>query len=165
MDWDEIFDRYSGPLVLFARQWVSCHSLAEDAVQEGFIRTWRAFTGKRVNEDGVVPYLYRAVKSSALDYLRGSGRRQKREQEHFEDSPKWEPFFLPDSKNDEQKVIEGALRELPEEQREVIVMKIWGDQTFEAIGKAVGISQNTAASRYRYGMETLRKILGGEKKE
>jgi len=115
-----------------------------------------------VNEKKVVPYLYRAVKSAALDLLRRDIRRQKREEEHFEQTPKWEPFFLQNSFEEEQKIFEEALRTLPAEQREVIVMKIWGEQTFEAISKALGISQNTAASRYRYGMNNLRKILNGK---
>ncbi len=53
-----------------------------------------------------------------------------------------------------------ALNELPTEQREVVVLKIWHDLTFEEIGQALQISPNTAASRYRYAMEKLRIILG-----
>jgi len=39
------------------------------------------------------------------------------------------------------------------------VMKIWNELTFAEIGEALGISQNTAASRYRYGLENLKKTL------
>ena len=53
-----------------------------------------------------------------------------------------------------------AVRQLPVEQTEVVVLKIWHGLTFEEIGEALKISQNTAASRYRYALEKLRAILG-----
>jgi len=57
-------------------------------------------------------------------------------------------------------VIREALAELPAEQTEVVVLKVWHELTFAEIGQALDISPNTAASRYRYGLEKLRTILG-----
>ena len=52
-----------------------------------------------------------------------------------------------------------AVRELAaDEQREVVVLKIWGQLTFEEAAAVIGISPNTAASRYRYGLEKLKDI-------
>ena len=51
---------------------------------------------------------------------------------------------------------------LPEEQREVVVMKVWGELTFEAIGQVLDVSPNTAASRFRYAIKALRKALVAE---
>jgi RNA polymerase sigma-70 factor (ECF subfamily) len=51
------------------------------------------------------------------------------------------------------------MRRLPEEQREVLALKIWGEQTFEQIGASLGVPPNTAASRYRYALKTLRREL------
>jgi len=48
---------------------------------------------------------------------------------------------------------------LPHDQREVLVLKIWNELTFSEIGDALGISQNTAASRYRYALAHLKKSL------
>jgi RNA polymerase sigma-70 factor (ECF subfamily) len=58
--------------------------------------------------------------------------------------------------------VETALGALPEEQREVLVMKIWGELTFSQIGQALAISPNTAASRYRYAIERLEIVLADE---
>ena len=52
-----------------------------------------------------------------------------------------------------------SLPSLPAEQREVVVLKIWGDLTFDQIGEQLEISPNTAASRWRYAMEALRKLI------
>jgi RNA polymerase sigma-70 factor (ECF subfamily) len=54
------------------------------------------------------------------------------------------------------------LRNLPENLREAVVMRIWGGLSFVQIGAALGISPDTAASRYRYAMARLRAELSGE---
>ncbi len=56
--------------------------------------------------------------------------------------------------------VHDALAQLPAEQAEVVVLKIWHEMTFAQIGEVLDISPNTAASRYRYGLEKLRQILG-----
>jgi RNA polymerase sigma-70 factor (ECF subfamily) len=53
------------------------------------------------------------------------------------------------------------LARLPREQREVIVLKVWHEHTFEEIGELLDISPNTAAGRYRYGLQKLRLRLKG----
>jgi DNA-directed RNA polymerase specialized sigma24 family protein len=58
-----------------------------------------------------------------------------------------------------------ALTLLPPEQREVIVLKLWHEHTFEEIGELLDISPNTAAGRYRYGLQKLRQRLIGESYE
>ena len=55
--------------------------------------------------------------------------------------------------------IEIALGCLPAEQREVLVLKIWGELTFEEIARQLGVPPNTAASRYRYALAALRREL------
>ena len=55
--------------------------------------------------------------------------------------------------------IEAALRRLPVEQREVLVLKIWNELNFRANRRDPGIPLNTAASRYRYALAALRKEL------
>jgi RNA polymerase sigma-70 factor (ECF subfamily) len=58
--------------------------------------------------------------------------------------------------------IEAALRNLPQNQSEVLILKIWGGLTFADVAKALGISTNTAASRYRYALAKLREQLAEE---
>ena len=58
-----------------------------------------------------------------------------------------------------------CLKDLPAEQREVIVLKIWHAYTFEAIGELLEVSPNTAAGRYRYGLQKLRARLKGKDHE
>jgi RNA polymerase sigma-70 factor (ECF subfamily) len=70
--------------------------------------------------------------------------------------------FAPAADPDEQafrQAFSAALGELPAEQRAVVHLKLWEGLTFEAIATTLGISLNTAASRYRYGIDKLRQRL------
>jgi RNA polymerase sigma-70 factor (ECF subfamily) len=58
-----------------------------------------------------------------------------------------------------QQMLAAAVERLPNEQREVVILKIWNELTFAEIGHVLEISQNTAASRYRYALGALKKIL------
>ena len=66
---------------------------------------------------------------------------------------------LPGEDADRRREIEVALQRLPTVQREVLVLKIWNELTFEQIGATLEIPPNTAASRYRYALAALRKEL------
>ena len=57
--------------------------------------------------------------------------------------------------------LQSALRMLPDEQREVLVLRIWGQLMFDEAAAVIGVSPNTAASRYRYGLAKLKEIWHG----
>ncbi len=160
MDWKTLLAENGDALVLYARQWCNSHDEAEDAVQEGVLRMHRSDPTKINNP---VPYLYKAVRWAALDRLRRDSRRSIREEKAGEtlyaETPKFQDRLIAD---EQRQAIEKALDKIPPEQREVLVMKIWGDQTFKNIGQALNISINTAAARYRYALTALRKHLPAE---
>lgn len=73
-------------------------------------------------------------------------------------APRSEDQLESDAELKEQRVaIEDALRTLPDPQRQVLVMRIWGELTFAQVADALDISPNTAASRYRYALENVRR--------
>ena len=147
-----------GPaLVLLARQWVDCRADAEDVVQEAFIRFWRS--RERIAEP--VPYLFACVKHCAFDWQRGARRRLRREEAAAKSEA--EPLLAgPVEDSERRAAIEAALRALPKEQAEVLVMRIWGELTFPQIAAALEAPVNTIASRYRYALARLREELAEE---
>ncbi|MBV9008446.1 MAG: RNA polymerase sigma factor [Verrucomicrobia bacterium] len=152
-DWKVCFSELAPGLLLFARQWVCSAADAEDVVQEAFVRFWRRGLDLRNRA-----LLYSAVRSAALDLIRRDGRRARRELEAGgEIEQATQPQF--EQMDDAQRELAAALDRLPREQREVLVMKIWNELTFAEIGQTIGVSQNTAASRYRYGLGALKKML------
>ena len=152
-DWKTCFSQLGPGLLLFARQWVRSSADAEDIVQEAFVRFWRR--NHNIENRGL---LYATVRSVALDLIRRDSRRARREAEVFSDTDQSvEPQF--ESGAESQRALAAAMDRLPHEQREVLVMKTWNELTFAEIGEALQISQNTAASRYRYALAALKKDL------
>ena len=152
-DWKTCFAQLGPALLLFARRWTNSRADAEDVVQEAFVRFWR-----RQHSLENRALLYATVRSTALDRLRRDQRRARREAlAALDGADHFEPEFSPEDEG--QQLLAAAVERLPNEQREVVVLKIWNELTFAEIGSALEISQNTAASRYRYALSALKKIL------
>ena len=150
-DWKVCFSEFGPGLLLFARQWVRTPTDAEDIVQEAFVKFWRR--NHRVDNRAL---LYATVRSIALDHIRRDSRRARREAEAVAGTEQSiGPQF--EIEHESQRALVAALDLLPHEQREVLVMKIWNELTFAEIASALEISQNTAASRYRYALSALKK--------
>ena len=150
-NWKTCFSQLAPGLVLFARQWTRSLADAEDVVQEAFVKFWRR--NHNITNRGL---LYATVRSIAFDFLRRDSRRARRESTAMSDVDQAvEPAF--DVEDDSQRALVAAIDHLPGEQREVLTLKIWNELTFAEIGIALGISQNTAASRYRYALAALKK--------
>ena len=152
-NWRNCFSEVAPGLLLFARQWVHSAADAEDIVQEAFVKFWR-----RNHNVANRALLYAAVRSIAFDLIRRDTRRARREATFFAESePATEPSF--ELQDDTQSALAAAVDSLPRDQREVLILKIWNDLTFSEIAGTLGISQNTAASLYRYAMSNLKKAL------
>ncbi|MEM9416274.1 MAG: sigma-70 family RNA polymerase sigma factor [Planctomycetota bacterium] len=158
--WSDWYDEHARALVLLARQWCPTHADAEDAVHDAFTTFWP----RRAQVDDPAAYLYRCTRHAAMDQLRSKERRRQRERRsamdkaellHADRSPSFED-------HEDRVALERAMEALPEAQREAVVMKVWGGLTFAQVGEACGVSPNTAASRYRYGIAALRRAMEPE---
>ena len=153
--WRTCYAQLAPKLLLFARQWVASLADAEDVVQTAFVKFWRH---RPDAEPEHYPLLYSTVRTCALDLIRTDSRRGRREQVIATDPE--EPFFDATIVHRENAdLISLALNQLPEPQREVLVLRIWGELTFSEIAATLGDSINTVASRYRYAIDALRRIL------
>lgn len=157
LTWDDVMERQGNALLLFARHWTPSLADAEDVLQEGVLRAYRAHP--EVRGAAIVPLVYRAVRWAALDQARRRGRRMDRETRAAAEGEDEAWFECGIERAERNADIEAALRGLPEEQREVLVMKIWGGLTFREIAAALEIPPGTASSRYRYALRGLRTAL------
>jgi RNA polymerase sigma factor (sigma-70 family) len=149
-DFADLVDRHGPALMLYARQW--CDS-PQDVVQEAFLKLFALRTLPRE----VVPWLFRVVRNSALDARKSARRRQRREA--IAARPlRWFAEATVDNLDAEKAT--AALKALPDEDREVIVARLWGGLTFEQIAGIANCSPSTAFRRYTAGIETLRKQMG-----
>ncbi len=155
--WQHWFQLYGPKLLLCARQWTRSSADAEDVVQEAFVRFWRH---QRHLPGEPLALLITSVRRAALDLARRDTRRSAREERADGGLDEPSPAFISPSDHDERRAtMEAALARLPVEQREVLVLKIWGELTFEEIAAQLDLPPNTAASRYRYALTALRKEL------
>ncbi len=171
-EWREWLETHGPRLLLFARQQTRSQEDAEDVLQDAIVKLVEKIRSEEFvgGEDAWQPYLYTTIRRLAIDLSRRDDRRRRREDivgtdEEAIHTEAFDPWFDSESSDDETRSqLESKLRELPPKFAEVILMKIWGERTFAEIGEALGISQNTAASRYRYGLEALKKSLVGARR-
>lgn len=156
--WRKCYRELAPKLLLFARQWVASSADAEDVVQSAFVKFWRRQPDARPEH---YPLLYSAVRTTALDLLRGDGRRLRRESNPDADVLRDDqPYFDGGIEQRENAaLIEQAMSKLPAEQREVLTLRVWGDLTFAEIATTLGESINTVASRHRYALDAMRRSL------
>lgn len=162
--WRTCYRQLAPKLLLFARQWVPIPADAEDVVQTAFVKFWHRQPDARPEH---YPLLYATVRTTALDLLRGTGRRARRENDPDAGVRREsDPFF--DStveQRDTAAHLDAALRRLPPEQREVLVLRIWSGLTFAEIAATLEEPINTVASRYRYALAALRRQMNPQEYE
>ncbi len=152
--WQSWFNRHQAGLLLLARQYLATTEEAQDALQEGFVKFWQT----RARARDLTAYLFTCVRSAALDLRRSRVARQTRERAVVPVAL----FAGPVELDDRRQVLEAALAALPQEQREVLVLKVWSELTFAQIAEALHVPANTAASRYRYAIERMQTLLASE---
>lgn len=152
---ERLYDRKAAALVLYGRALGLSHNEAEDVLQDTFLVLLQLAAPPSQPEH----YLLRAFRNRALNFRRSLWRRLARELES------WRWFERSDDESPAERAAMRCLANLPAEQREVIVLKIWHDYTFEEIGRLLELSPNTVAGRYRYGLQKLRHALTGERYE
>ena len=137
----------SAKLLVYGRALGLGHVEVEDVLQETFVALLKLTAPPRQPEF----YLLRAYRNRAFTWNRTVMRRFRRE-EHAEG------WFENHEVDDESEAIaQRELEKLPAPQREWIVLKIWQGMTYEEIGRLLAVSPNTAAARYRYGLQKLKK--------
>ena len=151
--WKSWFARHGAKLLLFARQQSRRPDEAEDLLQEAFVRIWRLYGHTGEVAPGLV---YRAIRRLAIDWARSIDRRKAREDKVALDSPLSFSFDRTLEQDERKQALLRAVERLPAEQREVLILKIWAELTFDEIARTLDESLNTVASRYRYALQKLK---------
>lgn len=150
-----VYETSAPQILLYGRALGLSHSESEDVLQETFM----ALLQRPEAPEEPLHYCLRSFRNRALNAKRSLWRRLTRELE----SRRW--FERTGSESPQEQAAMRCLKALPAEQREVIVLKIWHNCTFDKIGELLDISPNTAAGRYRYGLQKLRACLNGKEYE
>ena len=144
-----LYERHSPVLLAYALSLLQDRSAAEDVLHQVFAKLLQ----NEITIDGqALHYLYRAIRNTALNYRRHHSREVE-----LPLNGHW--LKSPSGMEDLGLTLQSALAELPEEQREITILRVWGEMTFEEAAAVLDISPNTAASRYRYALAKLKERL------
>jgi RNA polymerase sigma-70 factor (ECF subfamily) len=159
MKLDELYDRYGKKLYHYLTIKLASAEDAEDILQEVFLRLVRyPIRWKFIRNEE--PYVFRVARNEANRFLKRKhqeGITSKNAEALAQVINDSLVIDCPD-RNDKES-LSLALARLPEEQREVIVLKFFEELTLKEIAAACGLSLNTVASRYRYGLSKLKFLL------
>ena len=150
----QLIDAHGAALALYARQW--CNA-PEDALQEALIELLR----QDPVPDHPVAWLFKAVRRRAMNLARGERRRAEH---HRRAGRQREAWFV--DEGDEQLdrgELARMLDQLPGLEREIVVVRIWGELPFERIAELVDLSSSTVHRRYRRALSLLGDMMNGKR--
>jgi len=158
IDLERLYDEHAQALFAFLLNLTRNEADTRDVLQDLFVKLARKpELLESAREERA--FLLRLVHNAAIDLMR---RRRTRDRNYEDLAADSEMTFAPAADADEQafrEALSAGLGELPPEQRAVVHLKLWEGLTFEEIAEGLGLSPNTAASRYRYGLNKLRERL------
>lgn len=160
-----LINRHNQRISSFIYSKVLCQNITEDIFQDTFIKVIRTLKRGKYSEEGkFLPWVMRIAHNLIIDYFRKKNRLPK-----FESNDNFNIFsIIGDGKmNAEKQLIQNQIdidikvliNELPEDQQEVINMRIYKDMSFKEISENTNVSINTALGRMRYGLINLRKMI------
>lgn len=160
-----LITRHKQKIYSFIYSKVYDRDVAEDIFQDTFIKVIRTLKRGAYNEEGkFLPWVMRISHNLVIDFFRKNNRMPK-----FDNSGDFSIFsVLSDTSLNAEKTIikeqvESDVRrlvdELPQDQKEVLMMRIYNDMSFKEISERTGVSINTALGRMRYALINLRKII------
>ena len=160
-----LIEKYQQRIFNFIFSKIHDRDLTEDIFQETFFKVIRTLKNGVYNEEGkFLPWVMRIAHNLVIDHFRKSNRLPR-----YETNVDFDIFqFIGNSEIsaedaliDEQIVqdLQRLILELPEDQREVLLMRVYKDMSFKEIAENTGVSINTALGRMRYAVINLRKLI------
>lgn len=144
------YRQYGSALLLFASALAGERSRAQDAVHQVFLKLLESGSLREALD--AKAYIFTCVRNAVLN-----DRNARKRDVALDSECAW--FEPPHRDFAAELNLRRALWELPEDQREVTILHIWGELTFAQVAEVLSISANTAASRYRYALVKLREAL------
>lgn len=153
----ELLDAVGPRLRRAAVRMLASEADADDAVQEVFVGLFKS-RHRMASVENLNAYLFATLHRAVSRSL----KKQAKQPDACDSLDQIAEVMTVEASNFDEELLDQAVQQLSAKQREVIVLKTDAQLTFAEIGKLLSISTNTAASRYRYGLENLRLQLRNE---
>jgi RNA polymerase sigma factor (sigma-70 family) len=160
-----LIKRHQQRLYSFIYSKIKDKDLTEDIFQDTFIKVIKTLKKGNYNEEGkFLPWVMRISHNLVIDYFRKNNRMPK-----FKNTDDFNIFSVlgDNSLNVEKQLIQDQIYDdvrelvngLPDEQKEVLIMRMYKDMSFKEISENTGVSINTALGRMRYALINMRKLI------
>jgi RNA polymerase sigma-70 factor, ECF subfamily len=160
-----VFERHSGVAFSLAYRMCGSRSRAEDVVQEAFLSLWRSGARYDRARGSVRSWILRVVHNSAVDAFRRDTAKESRnvhDDSLAEQLPAAELTDVEVERRDDAARVRGAMKTLPDDQRQVIELAYFGSFTHGEIAEMLALPAGTVKGRMRLGLTKLRMALGPE---
>lgn len=159
-----LYDRYAGLAYGVAMRILGDGARAEDAIQDAFMNVWSRAASFDPEKGSLRAWLLTSVRNRCIDYLRGRGAHERREEELDTDvdyaqarSDPWREVAL----SLERTAVRDAVSSLPAEQRQVVEMAYFGGYTHTEIADMTRVPLGTVKGRMRLALEKMSSYLLG----
>jgi RNA polymerase sigma-70 factor (ECF subfamily) len=160
-----LINRHQSKIFGFIYSKISDRDISNDIFQDTFIKVIRTLKSKSYNEEGkFLPWVMRIAHNLIIDHF-----RKNKKMPMFRETEEFSIFSImsDDSLTIENKIIRDQveidlkklIEELPADQKEVLVMRMYQDMSFKEISEVTGVSINTALGRMRYALMNMRKVI------
>jgi RNA polymerase sigma-70 factor (ECF subfamily) len=160
-----LINRHQSKIFGFIYSKISDRDISNDIFQDTFIKVIRTLKLKSYNEEGkFLPWVMRIAHNLIIDHY-----RKNKKMPMFRETEEFSIFSImtDDSLTIENKIIRDQveidlkklIEELPADQKEVLVMRMYQDMSFKEISEVTGVSINTALGRMRYALMNMRKVI------
>lgn len=162
---DELYNRYRAPLFNYICRTCGSRDVGDDLFQEAWLRVMRSAHQYR-SDQLLKPWMFRIAHNLVVDYFRSRSRKREEPVENYDDLPgnnATPEHEIPDTQLDLQWKVDrlmALIEQLPEEQREVFVLRREFDESLERIAELTDTNVETVRSRLRYAVDKLRRALG-----
>ncbi len=160
-----LINRHQSKIFGFIYSKISDRDISNDVFQDTFIKVIKTLKSKSYNEEGkFLPWVMRIAHNLIIDHY-----RKNKKMPMFRETEEFSIFSImsDDSLTIENKIIRDQveidlkklIEELPTDQKEVLIMRMYQDMSFKEISEATGVSINTALGRMRYALMNMRKVI------
>jgi RNA polymerase sigma-70 factor (ECF subfamily) len=166
---ETLVNRHKLQIFNFINSKINDRDTSEDIFQDTFIKVIRTLRNGLYNEEGkFLPWIMRIAHNLVIDHFRKSNRIPTIENKEEFDIFQFVSDTAPNAENiliEDQilKDIQKLIQELPDDQKEVLIMRLYRDMSFKEIAENTKVSINTALGRMRYAIINLRKLIEDHK--
>ena len=155
----ELVNRHQSALLRYASRFLNNSDVAQDVVQEAFIKLWKAWSSGLRETEKTESWLYRVTHNLAIDHIRQEGRLRKLHEEHGDMDLHAPTAAMSMSADERQAMVLRSLHRLDDAEREVLVLRLQEGRSYKEISAITNRSEGNVGCLLHHAVKKLAKIM------